>query len=584
MHKSILKSTTALMVTVTLALPHSALAQAVQRGQAQTLDDCVNWKGVSWSDILAKRVDPSGNPLESADQAASRERDAQDIDAIMAKMSPDVPVDQQCAVAVAQEWHVFTGARNDTGELYVPRENVSAAIQGEPVPDSAPQEAAGEDAPQPDGDEADGLADLAESLGQQQGDAQTQEQQSTRPENRQPSDDAVQGLGNLAEALGQQQAEANAQAEAEQTEVEQDDTAESTATANQTATAQAANPEADNEGRVEVLTEQFTEGEIRSSDEDFATSLTAQGGTSEVDSDDGMSSFEKFALGALGAVAAGAILSDGSRVVSNSGDRVVVERESGEYEVLKDDSSLLRRPGSDITIERYSDGSTLETVTRANGSEVITIKAADGRVLRRTRILPDGTRVVLFDDTREVAPVQVTDLPRAQEQRDLLLDNVTADELRAALAQQDAQATDRRFSLRQIRQIRAVRELVPPVDLEAITFETDSAAIRPSEAEELRELGVVMRQIIDANPNEVFLVEGYTDAVGDASYNLALSDRRAESLALALTEYFDVPPENMVVQGYGESNLKVRTAGPERENRRVTVRRITNLLNTAQAQ
>src|SRR6056297_2113726 len=177
MHKTMLKSTTALMVTVTLALPHPAVAQEVQRGQARTLEDCVNWKGVPWSDILAKRVDPSGNPLESADQAAPRERDAQDVDAIIAKMSPNVAVSQQCAVAVAQEWHVFTGTRNDAGDLYVPRENVSAAIQGEPLPDSATQDATNEDVQQSDGDEAGGLADLAESLGQQQGDAQTQEQQ-----------------------------------------------------------------------------------------------------------------------------------------------------------------------------------------------------------------------------------------------------------------------------------------------------------------------------------------------------------------------------------------------------------------------
>ena len=57
--------------------------------------------------------------------------------------------------------------------------------------------------------------------------------------------------------------------------------------------------------------------------------------------------------------------------------------------------------------------------------------------------------------------------------------------------------------------------------------------------------------------------------------NLALSDRRAESVALALTEYFDIPPENMVVQGYGETELRVDTQADERCNRRVEVRVIT---------
>ena len=58
----------------------------------------------------------------------------------------------------------------------------------------------------------------------------------------------------------------------------------------------------------------------------------------------------------------------------------------------------------------------------------------------------------------------------------------------------------------------------------------------------------------------------------------ALSDRRAESVALALAEYFDVPPENLVTQGYGESDLKVPTQEANRENRRVVVRNITPLL------
>ena len=90
-----------------------------------------------------------------------------------------------------------------------------------------------------------------------------------------------------------------------------------------------------------------------------------------------------------------------------------------------------------------------------------------------------------------------------------------------------------------------------------------------------------MRRMIDENPSEVFLIEGHTDAVGPAAYNLALSDRRAESVALALTEYFDVPPENMVVQGYGESNLRVPTSEAEQRNRRAAVRRITPLLSSA---
>jgi outer membrane protein OmpA-like peptidoglycan-associated protein len=88
-------------------------------------------------------------------------------------------------------------------------------------------------------------------------------------------------------------------------------------------------------------------------------------------------------------------------------------------------------------------------------------------------------------------------------------------------------------------------------------------------------------RIISDNPAEVFMIEGYTDAVGQDVDNLSLSDRRAESVADILSNNFNVPPENMVPQGYGEQYLKVPTDGPNRENRRVAVRRVTPLLKGA---
>ena len=174
--------------------------------------------------------------------------------------------------------------------------------------------------------------------------------------------------------------------------------------------------------------------------------------------------------------------------------------------------------------------------------------------------------------------MNVATLPPAPQRRVDIGDRTDRDALRAALRAAEARDIGRTFSLRQVRDIVEVRELAPQIALEDITFRTGSAAIQPSEAEQLREIGLLMRDLIRDNPREVFLVEGYTDAVGSAAFNLLLSDRRAESVALALSEYFDVPPENMVVQGYGARFLKVPTLEAERQNRRVAVRRITNLI------
>jgi outer membrane protein OmpA-like peptidoglycan-associated protein len=68
--------------------------------------------------------------------------------------------------------------------------------------------------------------------------------------------------------------------------------------------------------------------------------------------------------------------------------------------------------------------------------------------------------------------------------------------------------------------------------------------------------------------------------VGPDESNLVLSDDRAETVANLLSEFYDIPPENLTTQGYGERYLKVETDSAERANRRVTIRRITQLVSS----
>ncbi|SEQ68166.1 OmpA family protein [Loktanella sp. DSM 29012] len=326
----------------------------------------------------------------------------------------------------------------------------------------------------------------------------------------------------------------------------------------------------------EVVTEEVQSEDVRSADEDFDTQVLSDTATAE-DDDDGLSRFEQALLLGLGAATVGAILNNGDAVVSNSGDRVIVERE-GELRVLRDDNTLLRQPGAQIATQTFDDGSTLTTVTREDGSFVTTIRAADGTVLRRTLTRVDGTQVQLINDLEQVDPIDVTSLPQVQTGQETQLGNADDAALRAALSAGLLTQTGRSYSLEQIRDVQQVRELSPQIELDTITFASGSAAIQPSEAEELGALGRAMLAVIEDDPSAVFLIEGHTDAVGDAAYNLGLSDRRAETVALALTQYFGVPPENLVTQGYGESYLKVRTLEAERANRRAAVRNITPLL------
>ena len=331
----------------------------------------------------------------------------------------------------------------------------------------------------------------------------------------------------------------------------------------------------------EVETETVTEDNVRSSTEDFANSVSAEAAPVVAGNNDreGLSTFQKALLVGLGAAVVGTVLRNGDRVVSNSGDRVVVQR-GDNFVVLKDDDVLLRQPGNQVETQTFNDGSTRTIVVREDGSRIVTIRGADGTVQRRARLMPDGTQVELFNDTAGSAPVVVSQLPPAPVyfvETDPARIDVTT--LREALAARERPTgVDRTFSLNQVRTIQEVRRLSPVVELDTLTFATGSAAIDPEQASGLTDLGMAIAGIVENDPTQVFLVEGHTDATGPAALNLALSDRRAETVALALTEFFGVPPENLITQGYGESFLKVPTLAAERANRRVAIRNITTLL------
>ncbi|MES2967369.1 MAG: OmpA family protein, partial [Pseudomonadota bacterium] len=328
----------------------------------------------------------------------------------------------------------------------------------------------------------------------------------------------------------------------------------------------------------DVVIQEITEADTRSSGEEFRAAPTVDKAKKKKDR---LSDLEKVGLVALGALVVGAIInSNNDEVVQNTGDRVVVRRGDGDYVVYKDDDTLLRRPGSTVRTETFRDGSTRTIVQRNDGTQVVTIRDATGRVLRRATYDDRGREIVLIDDFVQEEYVDVTTLPRPTQRVRIS----TSDDdalLKARMAAADAEDLGRSFSLRQIREIQQVRALAATIDIDNITFDSGSSAITATEAEELADLGRFITEMVADNPAEMFLIEGHTDAVGSAASNLALSDRRAESVALALTEYFDVPPENLVVQGYGESELLVDTQGDERTNRRVAIRVITPLLQTA---
>lgn len=109
---------------------------------------------------------------------------------------------------------------------------------------------------------------------------------------------------------------------------------------------------------------------------------------------------------------------------------------------------------------------------------------------------------------------------------------------------------------------------LPTVDIEVL-FAYDSSEIAPAAAEGLMSLGRALQDPRLAG--QKFVIAGHTDAKGAASYNLALSDRRAAAVRTFLVEHFKIAPDNLVARGFGESRLKNPRSPQGPENRRVQV-------------
>lgn len=268
--------------------------------------------------------------------------------------------------------------------------------------------------------------------------------------------------------------------------------------------------------------------------------------------------------------------------------RVIVRDQDG-YRLRHDENERFRDLGGDIREERRGDDY-VQDWARPDGSRIITITDADGRLLRRIRRWPDGREVVLIDNgpsrprgdwRRErvvVAPPRIVDRDRWEVDAGRADGRVIYETLEAP----PIAPLERRYTLDDVRWNRDLRSYMPSVDVDTLTFDSGSWTVDPAQYDRLATLADAINRALARNPNEIFLVEGHSDAVGNDIDNLSLSDRRAQSVAAVLTRTFRVPPENLVTQGYGEQFLKVQTEGPSRENRRVTLRRITPLLERAE--
>ena len=118
-------------------------------------------------------------------------------------------------------------------------------------------------------------------------------------------------------------------------------------------------------------------------------------------------------------------------------------------------------------------------------------------------------------------------------------------------------------------EVRRQLETRGKIRLENVYFEKNSSKILPESEDELNRLA----QGLEKFPELRFEIEGHTDTRGSASYNLRLSQERADAVRHELIQR-GVAADRLTAKGYGESQPMTQERNEEEvlRNRRVEMR------------
>jgi outer membrane protein OmpA-like peptidoglycan-associated protein len=203
----------------------------------------------------------------------------------------------------------------------------------------------------------------------------------------------------------------------------------------------------------------------------------------------------------------------------------------------------------------------------ATAQEVAKTKAAEADIANarqeRTKVQLEA-RTAEADRARADAAAAQAQAADARQQADAArMQAQQAQDQNAALAEHAARLET---LLVELHAVKTERGYV--VTIGDVLFDTDKASLKPDGLSTLRKLADAMGQ----NPDRTVLVEGFTDSTGTASHNQELSERRANTVAMALAS-MGVPRERVAMRAYGEAFPVApnNNAANRQRNRRVEI-------------
>ena len=180
----------------------------------------------------------------------------------------------------------------------------------------------------------------------------------------------------------------------------------------------------------------------------------------------------------------------------------------------------------------------------------------------------DRTRLALRTREADTAQAQKSAAEADSASKSVQLAQAQADTQleRDRVARRDAQVDDLQTRLRELNAQPTDRGMV--VTLGDLLFDTGASQLRPEGNKRMEQLADFLKHY----PQRRAAIEGYTDSVGTAASNQALSDRRAQAVLAALTR-LGVLASQLTTHGFGEERPIAgnETTAGRQMNRRVEI-------------
>ena len=100
-----------------------------------------------------------------------------------------------------------------------------------------------------------------------------------------------------------------------------------------------------------------------------------------------------------------------------------------------------------------------------------------------------------------------------------------------------------------------------------VEFASDNVDINSRYYDEVNKVGEYMNKY----PTTTAVIEGHTDNIGGAEFNMKLSQRRAENVVNYLAEKYGIERNRLAAKGYGSTRAIAYNSTPEgrQKNRRI---------------